>query len=302
MKDGRSTLVLASLALAALTLNGCAPKTPEARGARLLAFASIPPVRYFVQRVGGERVQAEALVKPGQEPHAFDPTPRQMASLARARLLFLSGFPFEDALVPRLKDAMPDLDIVDTRQGIALRMQEEHEEEGEEGEAHAEEEGGPDPHVWMSPRLAVRQAQTIRDALIRADPAGQESYQANYERFASELQEVDRQLAEALAPLRGKELLVYHPAFGYFAEDYGLKQVAVQTGGKEPTARQLARLIELARERGVRVVFVQPQFSQAGARSVAEAIGGAVVPLDDLPSDYLANLREMSAKIQEALR
>jgi zinc transport system substrate-binding protein len=197
---------------------------------------------------------------------------------------------------------MPDLAIVDTRQGIALRLQEEH-EEGEEEEGHAgEEEGGPDPHVWMSPRLAIRQAQTIRDALIRLDPAGENTYRANYERFASELREVDRQLSESLAPLRGKELLVYHPAFGYFAEDYGLKQVAVQTGGKEPTARQLARLIEQARERGVRVVFVQPQFSQAGARAVAEAIGGAVVPLDDLPSDYMANLREMSKKIQEALR
>jgi zinc transport system substrate-binding protein len=154
----------------------------------------------------------------------------------------------------------------------------------------------------MSPPLARRQAQNILDALIRADPAGEEAYRAGFEGFAAELDRVHAELTAALAPLRGRELLVYHPAFGYFAREYGLKQVAVETGGKQPSARELARLIELARERGIRVVFVQPQFSQAGARAVAEAIGGAVVPLDDLPSDYLANLRDLSRKVQEALR
>jgi zinc transport system substrate-binding protein len=285
-------VLAAALTALALVSAACSRSSPAKAPSRLLAFTSIPPLQDFVQRVGGERVQAEALVQPGQEPHTYEPTPQQMAGLARARLFFLSGFPFENALVPRLQSTMPDLEIVDTREGIVLR---------DMGQQEGEEEEGHDPHVWMSPLLARRQAQTIRDALVRADPAGERSYRANFERFASELQEVHQELSKALAPLAGRELLVYHPAFGYFAAEYGLKQVAVQMGGKEPTARQLAELIRLARERHIRVVFVQPQFSQAGARAVAEAIGGAAVPLDDLPRDYLANLRDMSRKVQKAL-
>lgn len=284
--------VLAAVALIAGALvlaSGCSRVGSPAAAGRLRVFVSIPPLQYFVERIGGTRVEVEALVTSGQDPHTYEPSPRQVAGLARSSLFFRAGFPFENALVPRLESTMPDLTIVDTREGITLM--EEH--EGEEGR---------DPHVWMSPPLARRQAQTIRDVLIRADPAGEEAYRAGFKGFAAELDRLHAQLTAALAPLRGRELLVYHPAFGYFAREYGLKQVAVETGGRQPSARELARLIELARERGIRVVFVQPQFSQAGARAVAEAIGGAVVPLDDLPRDYLANLRDLSRKVQEALR
>lgn len=286
-RAARRKAALALLSALALTALGCGRPAPKADGGRLRVFASIPPLAYFARAVGGPRVQVETLVQPGQDPHTYEPTPRQMAELARARLLFLAGFPYEKALVPRLQSSMPRLELVDTREGIPLLP--------EAGEQEM------DPHVWMSPRLARRQAQNIRDALIRADPVGESTYRAGFGLLAAELQEAHVELARALAPLAGRELLVYHPAFGYFAAEYGLKQVAVQTGGKEPTARELSRLIQTARERGIRVVFVQPQFSQAGAQAVAEAIGGAVVPLDDLPSDYLANLGDMSRKLREAL-
>ena len=293
----RALGTLGAVAALALLAAGCSRAGSPAASGPLRVFAGIPPLQDFVEAVGGSRVEAEALVAPGQDPHTYEPTPQQVARLARSRLFFLSGFPFENALVSRLRSTMPDLAMVDTREGIALRAMEEH----EQGEGGRTEEEGADPHVWMSPLLAMRQAQTIRDALVREDPAGERIYRANYERFASELQDVHRELARTLAPLRGREMLVYHPAFGYFAAEYGLKQVAVETGGRQPSARELSGLIRLARERRIRVVFVQPQFSQAGARAVAEAIGGAVVPLDDLPRDYLANLRDMSRKVREAL-
>jgi zinc transport system substrate-binding protein len=268
---------------------GRGPGGPPEDG--LAVFASIPPLAFFAQAVGGQRVRVQTLVEPGQDPHTYEPAPRQVAALARARLLFLAGFPYEAALLPRLRDGLPDLEIVDTRQGIPLLPE----------QGNAGEQGESDPHVWMSPPLARRQAENIRDALIRADPAGEAVYREGFLRLAAELDALHAELARALAPLAGRELLVYHPAFGYFAAEYGLRQVAVESGGRQPSAQELARLIELARRRGIRVVFVQPQFSQAGARAVAEAIGGAVVPLDDLPRDYLANLRDLSRKVQEAL-
>ena len=282
-------VLAAALALATvLAASGCGRQVPPASSGRLQVFASIPPLASFTEAVGGERVRVQVLVTPGQDPHTYEPSPRQVAGLARSRLLFLAGFPFEKALLPRLRQTMRQLEIVDTREGIDLLPD-------------GEEAGGSDPHVWMSPRLARRQAENIRDALIRVDPEGAEAYRAFFEGFAAELDGLHAELARALAPLAGRELLVYHPAFGYFAAEYGLKQVAVETGGRQPSARELAQLIALARERHIRVVFVQPQFSQTGARAVAEAIGGAVVPLDDLPRDYLANLRDMSRKVQEAL-
>jgi zinc transport system substrate-binding protein len=273
---------------------GCS-RRPQATGdSRLSVFVSIPPQAYFVERVGGQRVRTEALVRPGQDAHTYEPTPRQMAEVARARVYFRIGFPFENALIPRLESTVPGLLIVDTRQGITLRPL--------EGEDAAGAQAGQDPHIWMSPTLVMRQVQTIRDTVIRLDPAGEGEYRANAERFISELQQVRSRIAEVLAPLRGRALLVYHPAFGYFADEFGLKQMPVERAGKEPTSRQLARLIEQARAQGIKVVFVQPQFSQAGARAVAEAIGGAVVPLDDLAYDYLNNLETMARTIQEALR
>jgi zinc transport system substrate-binding protein len=285
----RAQLLILLLALSA----GCSRGPQTAGDARLGVFVSIPPQAYFVDRVGGERVRTEALVRPGQDAHTYDPTPRQVAGLARARVYFRIGFPFEKALIPRLESTVPELLIVDTRQGINLRPIEGEDDHGEQG--------GQDPHIWMSPTLVKRQVQTIRDSLIRLDPAGETEYRANAERFISDLERVRSRIAEALAPLRGRKLLVYHPAFGYFADEFGLKQVPVENAGKEPTSRQLARLIDLARTGGIKVVFVQPQLSQAGARAVAEAIGGAVMPLDDLAYDYINNLETMAGRIREAL-
>jgi zinc transport system substrate-binding protein len=289
MKGVGSLALLLALALSA----GCSRGGQTAGETRLVAFVSIPPQAYFVDRVGGRRVGVQALVRPGQDAHTYEPTPRQMADLARAKVYFRIGFPFENNLIPRLESSVPDLLIVDTRQGITLRSF-----QGGTGQ----DEQGQDPHIWMSPTLVKMQVRTISDTLVRLDPMNEAEYRANAGRFVDDLEQAHSRIAQALAPLQGRELLVYHPAFGYFADEFGLKQVAVERAGKEPTSRQLARLIEQARARGIKVVFVQPQLSQAGARAVAEAIGGAVVPLDDLAYDYLANLENMAAKIREALQ
>ena len=199
-------------------------------------------------------------------------------------------------MIPRIRSSNPQLKIIDTQAGIELREIEEGNHEGEDHDEH-----GLDPHTWLSPLLAKRQAQIIRDALIEADPGGREEYEAGYRNLAAELGSLHEEIAAALAPFRGEEIFVYHPAYGHFTDEYGLRQVAVETGGSEPSAQQLARLIERARERQVRIIFVQPQFSRTGAEAVAEAIGGVVVPLDPLAEDYVENLREMARKIAEAL-
>ena len=262
---------------------------------KMKVFVSILPQVYFVDRVGGRRVETEVLVQPGHSPATYEPTPRQMARLAGARVFFRIGVGFENALLPKIESILKNLDIVDTREGISLRALEGYGEHSSRGD-------GLDPHIWLSPVLVKRQAETIRDTLISVDPEGEREYMANYTAFAEELDAFHRRIQALLSPFKGKELFVFHPAYGYFTDVYGLKQAAVETGGTEPSARQLAHFIELARERGVKVIFVQPQFSGVGALAVAGAVGGRVETLDPLSGDYLRNLEEMARKIAGALK
>jgi len=297
MRSARIPLLLALLP----GVWSCDATGPDPAAGRLRAFVSILPQASFVERVGGEHVAVEVLVGPGQSPHAYEPTPRQMAALAGSRVYFSIGVPFEKSLLGKLATMARDLRIVDTREGIPLRKMTDGHDEGARHD-HEHPEGTPDPHVWLNPRLAKLVAANIAKALKELDPQHAADYEANLKAFQADLDRVDARVAEALAPLRGKSFMVFHPAFGYFGDAYGLTQEAVEIEGKEPTARQLAALIEKAKARGVRVIFVQPQFSRAGAAAVASAIDGVVVPMDPLARNYIENLEVMATQIQGGLR
>lgn len=263
----------------------------------LCVYVSIPPQKYFVERVGGEYVDVSALLPPGQSPATYEMTPKQMVGLGKARVLFRIGVPFEKQVVAKIGATLTDLNIVDTRKGIDLRlMASPHHDESCDHEHDAQ-----DPHIWMNPRLAKVQARIICEELSRLDPAHKEAYEKNLRAFEADLDRVDATIAAKLAPLQGREFFVFHPAYGYFADAYGLTQVAVQAGGKTPTAKQLGALIRQAKEAGVKLIFVQPQFDKSSAKAVAEAIGGVVTPMDPLAESYLNNLLEMADKIEKAL-
>lgn len=262
------------------------PASPAAAAPRLVAYASVAPVAFLVQRVGGDRVQARSLLRPGQEPHGFEPTPRQVARLGEARVYFSIGLPFEAAMLRRLQAANPGLRVVAADAGIHRRSADGHH---------------PDPHVWLSPTLAARLAANIAAGLTAIDPAGRSAYQAGLAALTRELKQVRRDIARRLARFKGRSVLVYHPAFGYFLGEFGLKQIAVQNQGKEPGPRGLARLIDQARRQGIRVIFVQAQFPTTTAHALARATGARVAALDPLAADYLANLKRMAEHIAAGL-
>ncbi len=265
-------------------------------------FVSIAPQAYLVERIGGDRVAVETLVGPGREPHDYEPTPRQMARLTRARLFFRIGLPFETVILKKIATAFPDLTIVDTRRNVPLRYfaTDAHDGGGRGGHGRG---GGqtPDPHIWMSPRLMKIQAETIGAALVRVDPGGADLYRRNLRALNDDLDRLDRTLAARLAPWRGGRFYVFHPAFGYFGDAYGLTQVPVELEGKEPSARQLARLIRSAKRDGVRMIFVQPQFARKKAEAVARQIGGICVPLDPLAADSLSNLEHIASALEKGV-
>jgi zinc transport system substrate-binding protein len=277
----------------------------------LSVFVSILPQAYFVERIGAERATVEVMVKPGQDPHTFEPTPQQMARLARADVFFRIGVEFENTLIPRIRSTMKKLVVVDCRKDIRLRQMEapgHNDEEQKTGQEHSAgehgegEREGTDPHIWLSVRNAIRISGTMHDALVRLDPEGKEIYDRGYRKLVDDLEALDRRISAILEPVKGESFFVFHPSFGYFADEYGLKQVAVETGGTEPSARQLARLIGEAERMGVRVLFMQPQFSRKSAETIASEIGAKVVPIDPLAWDYIDNLGKIARAIEEGLK
>ncbi|UCG32926.1 MAG: zinc ABC transporter substrate-binding protein [Phycisphaerales bacterium] len=319
MRSGLHRVSLTCMLLAMpAAVGGCKrahdkPVAPASNGEPLAVFVSILPQKYFVERVGGERVRVEVLVGPGQSPVTYAPPPRQLARLAEADVYFRVGVPFEQQLADKIERTFRDLKVVDTQQGITRRSLPEHGHQadhahGEGAEPddrnldHDHDQEEKDPHVWLDPELVKLQTRVVCDALKKIDPDHADEYETNLALFHGELDALRNEIAEALAPLKGREFFVFHPAYGYFAERFGLEQVAVETGGKEPTPRQLAALIERARKAGVRLIFVQPQFSRDSAKTLAAEIGGAVVDVDPLAEDYMTNLRDMAVKVREALR
>lgn len=259
-------------------------------------FVSIGPQAFFVEQIGGDMVSVEVMVPSGQSPATYEPTPQQLARLAGADVFFTTGVPFEKRLIEKIGAGFKNLRIVKTQAGIALKPIERHDHDGghERGELL-------DPHVWLDPALARIQAGDIRRSLAEIDPSHADIFERNYQDLAGRLDSVDTVVRNILAPVRGRSIYVFHPSYGYFGDAYGLKQVAIETGGKEPSARQLADLVARAERDGVDVIFVQPQFSRRQAESIGRAIGARVETLDPLAANYLDNLVAMANTIARAL-
>ena len=306
------TAAAAAAVLVALLL-----AAPARAAAPLTVFVGIAPQKYFVQRIGGQRVDVAVMVAPGASPATYEPKPRQMAALAEARVYFAIGVPFETAWLDKIAAANAGLQVVHTEAGIEkMPMTAHHDEKGgspgtpSSGETvdgpgrndHAHDPGVLDPHIWTSPPLVKIQAAHIRDALIGADPDGRKVYEAGFAAFGAEIDAIDAELRQVFKDHQGMRFMVFHPAWGYFARTYGLAQIPIEIEGKEPKPARLAGLIEAARATGIKVIFVQPQFSDTAAQTVARAISGRVVHADPLAEDWGANLRRQAARFREALR
>lgn len=276
----------------------------------LPVYVSILPQQYFVKKVGGDMVDVSVMVPPGANPHIYEPRPAQMVALSKAKIYFAVGVTFEETWLPRFTAANPKMRVVHTEDGIEkipMLAHHNHDNGGKEGHGKTgppreASSGIRDPHLWVSPPEVRILALNICRALQEFDPAGSLGYQANYQAFLKEIDELDSELKRIFAGMEGMKFMVFHPAWGYLARGYGLEQVPVELEGKEPKPAQLKALIEHARKEGIKVIFVQPQFSTKSAQTIARAIGGQVVFADSLSPDWAGNLREQALKFQAALR
>lgn len=300
-------LIIVTLLAVLLAVAGCMGTGTDDAGNAILVAVTLPPQEEMVREIGGERVGVVVLVPPGSDPHTYEPRPAIVEQAARADIYLTVGtglFPVEDVLASRLRTMNPDLDVVDSSRGISyLDDQGEPDDDdhaasgslADPAESSGHGHGGHDPHVWLSLRNAGVMAGNIRDALIRADPVHAAVYHENHDRYTARLQELDLRITASFSRDNPGIILVTHPAWDYFARDYGFIVVSIGQEGKEPTAKDLESLILLAREHGIRVVFAEAQQSTRGAETIAREIGGTVTVIDPLAPDYLANMEKVAA-------
>ncbi len=278
-------------------LSGCGRPADDGR---IGVAVSVPPQAWLVDRLGGERVSVVVMVPPGSSPDTYEPSPRQVLQLERARLYVevgLADFPFERRTIAAAVARRPELVVADMSQGVELAPL--------EGPSRTDGRGAGarplDPHIWLSPANVGRGAEIVADGLARVDPDGAEVYREHLAAVLAEIDALDREISVTLAGLAGRKFFVYHPAWGYFARRYALVQVAIEAEGKDPSPARLVELIGEARAEGVRAVFVQKGFSERSARVLADEIGARVVALDPLAYDWPASLREAAAALRDAL-
>lgn len=269
---------------------------------------SVVPQAEFVEKVGGNKVKTVVIVPSGADPHTYEPSPKEVQEISKASMLVTVGvgMPFEDAWIERFESMNSGTLIVNCSEGIELRELEEHhhhegEEEGHDEELETEhmnesdeEHEELDPHIWTSPANAKIMVEEICEGLVELDPENEAYYVQNRDAYLEELDALDARIQEKLEGKEEKNFMVYHPSWGYFAKDYELNMISVEIEGKEPSAQDLTELVDLAKEKNVKVIFVQAQFSTRSAEVLAQEIGGEVVVVDPLAKDYIANMDNVS--------
>lgn len=285
--------------LLTICLNGC---TQEPKTGKLQVVASIAPLVYFAERIGGSHVAVWVMVPPAGNPHSYEPAPRQMARLAEATLFIKagSGVEFELDWMKRFLSLNPALRVCNGVEGVRLLSMNHNAKSGASHDDGAHHHGRFDPHYWLSPANGIIIAKNIEKALVAADPQNREEYAANCAKLLVELQLLDQEIQRKLAGMKNRRFLVFHPAWGYYADAFHLEQIAVEDEGKTLTPRQMQQVIEKARATRIRVVFVSPQFSSAQAETIAVEIGGVTRRVDPLAVDYQENLRSVTQAFIES--
>jgi zinc transport system substrate-binding protein len=267
----------------------CSAPPERSEVAKIQVAVSVPPQGYLVERIGGDRVEVQVMIPPGTSPAVYEPSPRQLVALSRARLYVKVGHPhflFEETHLEGVLKRLPNVVVV---------------EMVGDGENYPGGETEEDPHVWLSPAAMKKTAVEIAGALAEIDPEHAAEFRQRQERLEKEIDRTDAGIRALLEPLEERSFVVYHPAWGHFARDYGLEQQAIEREGKEPSPARLVDLIELARERDFRVIFVQEGFSEQGARVIANEIGAEVHALDPLALDWSENLMQVARTLRAAL-
>ena len=286
---------LLSLLPALAAFVGCAPQREDS--AQTQIWVSLLPQKAVVEAITGDRAGVSVMVRAGQSPETYSPGVQQMAALAKADLYFGIGMPLERMILAKIERSMPQLTFVQTGElSEASAHQDGHQHHA--GCVH----GDQDPHVWMDPIWMLEFVAEVTAALIEFDPASAEFYQANADAVSQRLRALDASLRVQMAPYAGRSFYINHPSLGHFAERYGLAQRSIEHAGSAPSAKQIAGLIQAAKDEQVSAIFTQPEFGRSSADVLARALGVEVVELDVLSGEYFSNMLDIAGRLEDSFQ
>ena len=244
---------------------------------------SIVPQKTFVEAVGKEKVNVMVIIPPGNSPANYAPTARQIIDFSRSRVYFTIGVPTEASnILPKMAKNAPEVHVIHLEKRVDSVYQ---------PRTFARDKR--DPHIWLSPKRVIIMIQSIRDFLSSEDPQNSNYYEANAQEYIAELQRIDTDLKKQFSTIENKGFFCYHPAFGYFADDYDLIMHPLEAEGKDATAKRLAELVDLAKKESIKVIFYQAEIDSSQTLSFANEIGGKALKLDPLSAEYIDNLTNM---------
>jgi zinc transport system substrate-binding protein len=277
-------VIIVFLIVVAIILTGC--NFDREKSEKLTVAVTIMPQQEFVLAVCGDKVDVVVLVPPGSSPETYEPTSKEIAAFHKSSIYFAIGMPIEGINILPVAENMKVVKLHEE----AAKVYEELYFEGEER----------DHHVWLSPKRVKVMVEAIAREMSEIDPENAEIYMTNSEKYLKELEEVDEKIKETLKDLTNRKIMVFHPAFGYFASDYELEMYSLEEEGKEATAKRLEELIDLARRENIKAIFYQSEVDASQSKAFAEEIGGKAIMLEPLAKDYIKNLEKMARLIAEA--
>jgi len=257
-----------------LCLSGTLP------AAEIEVFVSILPQQYFVERIGGDRVNVNVMVKPGQSPETFEPSPKMMFLYSKSNLYFTIGMPFEQVWISRVASLNQNISVISTQPDYAELS---------------------DPHSWLSPIMVMDQAKIIMLELSRYSPKDKSFFENNYSELKHDLDVLHKVISERFKPADKVNFMTFHPAFFHFAKLYGLTQIAIEVEGKEPSAKQMAKMIDQYHNKRVPFLLIEKQFNQRIPQTVAGSLNAALLYVDPLSKDYIHNMKDIADKIYRSL-
>ncbi len=257
---------------------------------------SILPQKYFIERIAGDFVSVNVLIPPGASPATYSLIPSQLKNIAHSKAwLRMEYLGFELSWAKKIENANRHMKIFTLSKGINFIT----EEDEEHGDHH--HEGGVDPHFWMSPHEVSIIAGNTLKALIQLYPAHEKMFLENFEKLKTDIAEVDKHISEVLANVKKRSFLIFHPALSYFARQYGLEQIALENMGKEPSPKHMKEVVLFARDKNIRVIFIQKEFDRENAQIIAEEIGGKVIQINPLNYDWVEQMNEITSNMEMAL-
>ncbi|HII05878.1 MAG TPA: zinc ABC transporter solute-binding protein [Methanotrichaceae archaeon] len=302
-----SLIHVSALILSICLLCGCISTDEPAQlenSGKVNVVATTVPLGHFSEMVGGDQVNVAVLVPPGTNLHTFEPSPSKLMEVEDADLYVKNGAGLE-IWMERIIQANGDMLVVDSSSGVGLIETTDSNDHGHD--VHLGDRGvhekilTADPHIWLSPKNSMIIVENIYEGLIEVDPDDADLFQRNRDDYLDKLAELDLELNSTFSETKGREFIVLHPSWSYFARDYNLVQVPILESEKEPGPRYLAEIVEVARGKNITTIFVDPNFNPKSAQIIAREIDGRVLPLDPLAENYIENMRHVGKEIASSL-